>query len=410
MTEEKKYTLLRAGKLMPNNGNDKKIRFYQLQALRDIPEHNVKAGDLGGFVTNKETLSHEGTCWIGGQAQTVGYVYVDNNAYIGDTAFLISNIERKSIYIEDNAKVYDNARIGYAIAYGAETVIKGNAKVHGTARLTGALEVADDVEIYGDALIEENVRVLGNSKIYGQARLFKNCRVIDTVVNGLAEVGEAERIRNGEPDTDGISSTAISSQAELNEVVKMQEHKIQQLEISLYEQQEQNNNSVTSPVREKNQDKENPETLEIMEFFEEINANIAAYTTDIVKIIKYPVMADPSVPETLAMTLALKKAVRLSKKPSDEKFHEAVEDLEQKFILAEANAFKLSSTLLSDEEKKKVRKASDLLRVASNDASSEQEKKVAFVQGFKHLEGVLVVPEAAVDSFRIKVGLKEIEA
>lgn len=79
-------------------------------------------------------------------------------------------------------------------------------------------------------------------------------------------------------------------------------------------------------------------------------------------------------------------------------------------MAAESNAMKLSSSLLSGEELKKMDKAKDLLAIASNEASTEHEKKVSFQQAFKQLEGIIVVPEMAVDTFRAKIGLKEIEA
>lgn len=401
---ELKYKLIRAGKKELNNGSGSKRRFFQVQALRDIPAHGVKAGDLGGYVTRKDSLAHEGDCWIGGEAQAIGYVSIEGNAYIGGKAYLHSPVSAQCIYIEDNAKIYENAKLLYDFASNNDVFIKGNAKIHGNARLAGVLEVSDDVEIYGDASIKAGVRILGNSKIHENAVLEKNSRVIDTVVNGLAEIGEGDRIRNGKLDTSGINSADSDIQKfhDLEEYVKGQQVYIKELEVE--------RDSFASKVFETEDKISRPtQNSETLDFFNEITANIDSYAADIVKIIKYPAMVDPSVPETLAMTVALKKARRLSKKPESEEFATAVAELEEKFIRAEAQAFKLASTLLSDEDKKKTRKASDLFRVASNEASSEQEKKVAFIQGFKQLEGVIPVPEVAVDTFRIKIGLKELE-
>lgn len=63
--ENRKYELIPVGR-RPVHRTDKIRNFYQLKALRDIPEHNVKAGDLGGFVTSPKTLSPFSSCWIGG--------------------------------------------------------------------------------------------------------------------------------------------------------------------------------------------------------------------------------------------------------------------------------------------------------------------------------------------------------
>lgn len=402
---ELKYKLIRVGKLPLNDGNGIKKRFFQLQALRDIPEHGVKAGDMGGYVTRKNTLSHEGSCWVGGEAQLIGYVFVDGNAYVGDKALLNAPLEVQSIYIEENAKVYGNTQIDYDLGtYRDDITIKGNAKIYGNAFLEGVMEISDEVEIYGDAEIKPGVRVLGNSKIYDNAVLNKRCRVIDTIVNGLAEIGEGDRIRNGKLDTTGINGSDGETQKfdALKERNATQKSYIEKLESELYL------HAVSSV--ENHKEIPNGQNYENLEFFHEITANIDSYATDIVKIIKYPAMVDPSVPETLAMTVSLKKATRLSRKPESEEFAQAVSELEENFIKAEAQAFKLASTLLSDEDKKKTRKASDLFRVASNEASSEQEKKVAFIQGFKQLEGVIPVPEIAVDTFRVRIGLPELES
>ena len=40
---------------------------YRIKALKDFGR--VKAGDLGGFVEREKNLSHEGDCWVCGDAQ-----------------------------------------------------------------------------------------------------------------------------------------------------------------------------------------------------------------------------------------------------------------------------------------------------------------------------------------------------
>lgn len=402
---ELKYKLIRAGRVNPNVPDDNKRRYFRLQALRDIPEHGVKEGDLGGYVTGKKILSHEGSCWIGGEAQVVGDVFVIDDAYVGGQAFIRSSLSPRVIVIKDKAKIYDNASIISYTGTSISAVIKDEAEVYGNAVLQSVFEVSGTAKIYGEAFIKENSIIMGNSTIYGNAVLNQDCRVIDTIVNGFAEIGVGDRIRNGKLDTSGIngSNGEIQHVQELEEYVKTQKIYIQELE--------EHRNFHASKVFEQGRTADSAvQSSEYLDFFHEITASIDSYATDIVKIIKYPAMVDPSVPETLAMTVARKKASRLSRKPESEEFAVAVAELEEKFILAEAQSCKLASTLLSDDDKKKTRKASDLLRIASDDASSEHEKKVAFVQGFKQLEGVIAVPEIAVDAFRVKIGLKELEA
>ena len=37
---------------------------HRIKALIDIPRHNVKIGDIGGYVSYEHNLSHEGDCWV----------------------------------------------------------------------------------------------------------------------------------------------------------------------------------------------------------------------------------------------------------------------------------------------------------------------------------------------------------
>jgi carbonic anhydrase/acetyltransferase-like protein (isoleucine patch superfamily) len=402
---DRKYKLIRGGWQVSGIEEDSIRRYYRLKALRDIPEHGVKAGDLGGYVNNKKILSHEGSCWIGENAKVVDRVFVTGDAYIGGNALIRCSLTDLKIVIKDHAKIHGDAYIvSHRTVPTQITTIKDSAEIYGSPKIISALEISGNSKIYGNAQLQ-GARVMGNSEVYDDAILNKGSRIIDTILNGLAEVGEGERLRNGKLDTSGIIGAEGETQKfdTLEEYVKTQQTYIQELEVE--------RNSFASKAFEI-ETKMPPEATnsENLDFFHEITANIDSYATDIVKIIKYPAMVDPSVPETLAMTVALKKVKRLSRNPENEEFATALAELEEKFILAEAQAFKLASTLLSDDDKKKTRKASDLLRIASNEASSEQEKRVAFIQGFKQLEGVIPVPEIAVDAFRVRIGLPELEA
>lgn len=47
-----------------NDRTGKVIKIYQIEALIDIPDIGVKAGDIGGFIEDESNLSHEGNCWV----------------------------------------------------------------------------------------------------------------------------------------------------------------------------------------------------------------------------------------------------------------------------------------------------------------------------------------------------------
>ena len=43
---------------------------------------NVKTGDVGGFVESENNLSHDGLCWVFGNAQVFGDARVFGNARV----------------------------------------------------------------------------------------------------------------------------------------------------------------------------------------------------------------------------------------------------------------------------------------------------------------------------------------
>nr|DAN72953.1 MAG TPA: putative transferase, nesg, ydcK, Structural Genomics.38A [Caudoviricetes sp.] len=55
---------------------------HRIRALIDIPEHDVKAGDLGGWLETEENLSHNGAAWVTGSA------CVTDSALVTDAACL----------------------------------------------------------------------------------------------------------------------------------------------------------------------------------------------------------------------------------------------------------------------------------------------------------------------------------
>jgi carbonic anhydrase/acetyltransferase-like protein (isoleucine patch superfamily) len=403
--KEKKYKLIRSGKRNPRGKTNTYFthKTYQLQALRDIPEHGVKAGDLGGFVTQKNTLSHEGSCWIGPEAEALGYIFIQDDAYVGDTASLRTGGGVHAIRMHGKSRVTGNAIIEMARYEGDfntlapfyildEAHIYGDAllqncrdvsekaKVYGNAWLRGVKEVTDNSEIFGEAFLDKDAIVIGNSKIHGKARIEEKATIRSSDISGNVII----------PKYDTIGERVLTEQKKLALAP-----------------------AATPALPTAGETKAlTSKKSRLLTVYNDIRERIASYEKDIVKIIKYPTMTDQSNASTLAMTMALSSAERLVDDPDcdDAEFAEAVTDLEAKFLIAESNAFKIASTALTEDERKKMEKAKDLLAIASNEGSTEHEKKVSFKQAFKQLEGVLVVPEVAMDTFRVKIGLQELEA
>lgn len=430
-------------------------KVYRIKALVDIPEHNVKAGDLGGRVTSKFTLSQEGTCWIDFHAEVLGNVSVSEDAFIGGTARVICNAADCNIEISGKAKISGRSKVTLKTPHGAvglalSSVITGNTKISDSASVNNVEFIDGDVDIYasatmysvrqitgrvligGDAYIDNDVVIAGNTRIMQNAVVESSAVVTDCRLYGSSVVYSGEDIKDetrGElPGSKkkvadsfeeatanalkGLWGRATSKNSK--EAVQFSREEMKLLEeakklaeeraVLAKEKSELMKSSEPTPISQVDL-----ETADAIVLLGEINAKYESYETDIVKIIKYPAMTDSTYDPTAEMQMALGKANRLSLNPAHAGFVAAVEAAEKAFRKAESFALKTASTMLSATDKKKVGKVDDLLAIASNDASTQHEKKIAFQQAFKHLEGIIVVPEVAVETFKVKIGLKELE-
>lgn len=448
---------------------------YRIKALRDIPEHNVKKGDLGGFVSNKFNLSQTDSCWIASNAKVVGNVFITENAHIDNSAVVICPHEDYFIEISGDVSIRHSAMVsfdpklvgspgnhssitGKTIILGSAQVrnvnlIEGNVRIQDRCRITCASFITGDVTVAGKADIEGRVKLSGKTYItdnsiveYGatviDSNLFNDARVYgDEVVeketrggypHALVEAGEALESKllpenhvyasyNKDYLYDFETELRLSSNPEIcamdfSDVIRylngIMEKNSLTSRIYGYDLTPKIKSNLVkiAPAKAATLLPDDVEITDALNLLNEIKQEIHAYESDIVKIIQYPVMTDKTNPFTLEMTAALKRANRLSVNPSHNGFVASVFELEKKFIAAEANALRIASTHLSELEKKKTDKAKDLLSMAADEASSDNEKELAFTQAFKQLEGIIFVPEVAVDTFRVKIGLKELES
>lgn len=382
--DNRKYKLIRVGKLSNPVQDIDPHTMFQLKALRDIPLYNVKKGDLGGFVYDASTLSHEGACWVGGQAQAIYNVRISGNALIDGNA-AVDGEDECPIFIKDDVHITDHAQ-----------VVARKKKVKDMHTCVG-FTVEHDVEIKDYAFVRNLVLAADNAVIEGKVRVLEAEEISgNSIISGRAEIKNGAMVVGDSivGDYEVVDGKIIVRDRCLLENTVNKKH----LGVA-----------VESENTDKQKDKEVPAGPTAITVFNDVMVSINSYQEDIVKIIKYPVMTDRTDAYTLKMAKALNHAKRLVSTPDSVEFKDAVAALEDAFLEAESNAIKLSATTLSEADRKKVALAKDLLRVASDEASAENEKKMAFQRGFKTLEGVLTVPEAAVDAFRIKVGLKEIE-
>ena len=137
-----------------------KITVYQIVALVDIEAHNVKAGDVGGFVELEDNLSHHGDCWVADKAMVYSFARVTGNALISD-----------------KAQVYDDAQVGESASVRGASEVYGDAMVGEYACIEGASHVFDYASVFGRAVVSDSSQLYGNVKIAG-----------DTCVAGAANI------------------------------------------------------------------------------------------------------------------------------------------------------------------------------------------------------------------------------
>ena len=53
------------------------VTLYRIKATKDLPQHEVSEGDLGGWVEKKENLS--GDSWVSDNARVYGNAWVSDN-------------------------------------------------------------------------------------------------------------------------------------------------------------------------------------------------------------------------------------------------------------------------------------------------------------------------------------------
>ncbi|AJD93230.1 hypothetical protein JMA_39120 (plasmid) [Jeotgalibacillus malaysiensis] len=105
MSKQKKYEMVR----------ELSGRLFNIRALRDIPEHDVRKGDWGGRIQNEENLSQDGTGWVMEEAMVTGEAQIIDGLVTGRS------------HVKDYAIVHSGTIIDSEI--GGASVIKGESSI-----------------------------------------------------------------------------------------------------------------------------------------------------------------------------------------------------------------------------------------------------------------------------------------
>lgn len=166
-----KYEITNRTNTVRNPITNEDITVYQIKYLKDIDKHNIKNGDLGGWVEKNNNLSQEGDCVITGETVITGeaYIYGDVVVYasrIHGVTETLTDMERVleisgtaklvSCFVVGSPHIFDNALL-------LNSIIKNNPKIYGNAVVSYS-EVSDITHIFDNSILT-NLKILGSKRI-----------------------------------------------------------------------------------------------------------------------------------------------------------------------------------------------------------------------------------------------------
>lgn len=174
---------------------------YRIRALVDLPHHNVKAGDLGGFVSGTHNLRDE--AWVADEAivcdraALYGRALAKDNAVVEESAgafsnAIISNHGRMHGYstLEGNAQIKGMATMGGDARMDGEATASGNAWLFGSALACGRAVITGNASMGGRSNACDNSYIAGYANMKDHAMAFGDAHVIKMAyLDGVANVG-----------------------------------------------------------------------------------------------------------------------------------------------------------------------------------------------------------------------------
>jgi Protein of unknown function (DUF2786) len=160
------------------------------------------------------------------------------------------------------------------------------------------------------------------------------------------------------------------------------------------------------------------EMTKVLERHDRTDARWLDYEIDIAKLLDFPLMTDMRDPLTMSFHRARSRADLLRPETVDDivgdrdaqlEYRDAVHEYVTAFDVAEAEAIRRRRSDFSAEAQERLERAQRLLRLASDDGATPQERQSAYAKAQKELVGLMVLPAATRASIERKIA-GEIEA
>ena len=160
------------------------------------------------------------------------------------------------------------------------------------------------------------------------------------------------------------------------------------------------------------------EMAKVLQRHDATDAQWLSYEVDVAKLLDFPVMTDMREPLTLGFHKARSRADLLRPAHLDDilgdrgaqlEYREAVGEYVSAFEAAEADAIRRRRSDFSSEDQQRLARAQHLLRLASDDGATPQERRNAYGRAKKELDGLIVLPPTTRAAIESRV-IGEIEA
>lgn len=206
--------------------NYKKVTLYRIRATRDIKDHGVKKGDLGGWIEKEENMPGYNS-WIADEAKVFGNAKIKRNALVSGNSIVCG-----WAIIDENAKICENSMVYHSARVSGNAVISGEAKVKEKATVRGNAKVYGKSKIDDNALVDDNTEIFGNAWIFGYSKITESSKVFEdaevkelSLVYGNAKVSGLSRLSgccvvNSDAEVTGRTKLSGNAYVTGNAIVK----------------------------------------------------------------------------------------------------------------------------------------------------------------------------------------------
>jgi hypothetical protein len=144
------------------------------------------------------------------------------------------------------------------------------------------------------------------------------------------------------------------------------------------------------------------EATKLVDKHDRTDARWLSYEVDVAKLLDFPMMTDMRQPLTVAFHKARSRAdlvrpgsVEDVDRASLLDYREAVHEYVSAFDVAEAEAIRRRRSDFSEEAQERIERAQRLIRLATNEAATPDERHNAYAKAQRELDGLIVLPSAA---------------